>query len=593
MTDLIPSAPGPSKVPNLGSMILRRALTTAELGRALYAPEDPQRGSGDEDDVAGSPAEDDEDGKWAHNVRQRLSSLRKALRDKDYPIPVPSGHELRLEELPAPRGQRGKRYQLRVVPHAGVSEALGKPEGASVPIISVWKPARASSYWVLEVLQALVGPVSPSGLRMIPIQFVYMGNVGTTWLRLITDKKYEETFEAAGRAVLEDAAESILADAERKSGAGKERSPKEAQQPTGRPWFTDDLLYISLGPGSGDADKKALESVFKSADQNEIPVCVRVVLIDLSSNLIEYCIANLFRTFKTRILSGQLQLLPMQADATRPELWLPLLPAVTSSTSICLSIFGNTLGHLRNDEMQILKRLMSALGGWAKDQQLALTRWNSRVFVGLSIAPRERAASLPPDEDPIARLRLYAAPLRAILETRDTRCFEMKLSPEEKASRTDADQKRSKEERGSEGRTGKPEREYLGKLMRQGTTASAVTPEEIGYFFTESEDDVRTTSGLSGQLQRYSFVFTRAEGTTLVPQEIIDHYSLQEEWNLFPQEINFENGDGISICEIFRATQDSTSRALKSLGTLIETYYAEDKDGAPYYAVYSLAPSVG
>ncbi len=450
------------------------------------------------------------DAKSLRAVRQALSRLRETLAAESWPLPVPAGRILVLDE----RWQRKedgrgseKAFRLRQQEPRAVSKPSPQT-GASW--LQLWLSPSSWSGWIIPGFQALQQD------RLIRHNHLYTDSRGPdNWLTVASSKMYREAERAAGVAAYE---ELHAADAS---------------------WMTEDLIYLGLGTGSGMADVRVLRELLDQDRQRR----VRAVPLDFSPVLLSETVANLYQEFREEITAGRLEVQPILGDLEQPGEWVRLLPTPGAATSLLIGMFGNTIGHLQNRERATLQAIFDELDAWAEKQGVA--SWstkNTRVILGISLKRPDGAPHGRTEESSRRWLNLICDPLKTLLETSEGE-YQMVLLDEDKRSLDD------------QGRTA------IAELRRRGSRGAV-----IGHICHE-EIPYRPSDGITGVVQRYVFGFDKdlqLQGEAVFRRHHLPESRWQEAGSL---KAKFEAGeDEIVVCEVTQFDLRSFRSALKRLG---------------------------
>ena len=476
------------------------------------------------------------DDKKLRAARQALSRLREAIDESRWPVDVPAGKSLVLDERwqrkPDGRGSE-KYFRLRLQEARPVPVAGG---GASY--LQLWFPPSAWSGWIVPGFQILERD------RSINHKHLYTDSRGPdNWLTVASNPTYREAERTAGEAMYDEIHGAEV------------------------PWATSSLIYIGLGTGSGLADVQVLRELLEG-DRGR---SVFAVPLDFSPVLLSETVANIYQEFGEEIEGGRLMVLPILGDLEQPEEWAQLLPPPQPDSSLVIGMFGNTIGHLQNRERSTIQRIFSELDGWAKRH--SAPRWsadNSRMLLGISLQRKDGWPHGRTVESCRRWLNLVGDPLRTLLETvegeYETVCFESGSHPAE-AGHTPIAELCSRPGRDRE-------------------------PGLLGHFFHE-ELPYRPSDGLTGVVQRYYFAFDR--DLELQGDRVFHRHHLPESrWQTLGElKASFTAGeDQIVLCEVTQFNLKSFRPALRRLGMVHgerQVHEAKISNTRPY-AVLAFAP---
>lgn len=477
------------------------------------------------------------DDKKLRASRQALSRLREALDASIWPLDVPAGRVLVLDERwgrkPDGRGSE-KYFRLRF------QEGRAEPAvGAGPSYLQLWFPPASWSGWIVPGFQILERD------RSINHKHLYTDSRGPdNWLTVSSNPTYREAERTAGQAMYEEL-----------HGAA-------------HPWATRGLVYIGLGTGSGLADVQVL----REALEGDRARSVQAVPLDFSPVLLSETVANLYQEFGAEIEGGRLSVLPILGDLEQPEEWAQLLPPLQPEASLVIGMFGNTIGHLQNRERSTVQRIFRELDAWAKRHRGE--RWsvaNSRMLLGISLQRKEGAPHGRGVESCRRWLNLVGDPLRTLLETVEGEYELVCLEPEQWTA--------------VEGHTAIARlRSRAGRRTQAGV---------LGTFFHE-ELPYKPSDGITGVVQRYSFAFER--DLDLSGDQVFHRHHLPESrWRSFGElKAHFAAGeDEVVLCEVTQFNLKTLRPALRRLGMAHgdhQVYEAKITNIRPY-AVLAFAPN--
>ena len=460
-------------------------------------------------ELAGDLYEDKVNARSLRAVRQALSRLRDALGAESWPIAVPAGRILVLDERWQRKADgRGseKAFRLRQKePRA--TPAVSPQRGASW--LQLWLSPSSWSGWIVPGFQALQQD------RLIRHNHLYTDARGPdNWLTVASSEMYREAERAAGAATYEEL---------------------HASKAT---WMSEDLIYLGLGTGSGMADVRVLRELLDQDRQRR----VRAVPLDFSPVLLSETVANLYQEFHDEISAGRLEVQPILGDLEQPGEWVRLLPTPGEATSLLIGMFGNTIGHLQNRERATLQGIFDELDSWADNQGVPpWTTKNTRVILGISLKRPDGAPHGRNQEATRRWLNLICDPLKTLLETSEGE-YQMVLLEEDR--RIQDEQNRTS----------------IAELRRRGprgVSIGHICHEEIPY---------RPSDGITGVVQRYVFVFDR--NIQIEGQKVFRRHHLPESrWNeAGALRAKFAAGeDEIVVCEVTQFDLRSFRAALKRL----------------------------
>ena len=453
------------------------------------------------------------DEKKMRAARQAISRLREALDQAKFPIDVPAGRTLVLDERwqKKPGGKSSEKgFRIRI--QESRPEAMPVQAGHSSPWLRLWFPPSSWTGWIVQGLKTLERD------RSISHKHLYTGTRGPdNWLTVAGSEVYQLAERCAGQAIYD-----------------------EIHQ--GGDWLQKEVVYLGLGTGSGMADVQVIRELLEH-DRNRR---VRAVPLDFSPVLLSETVANFYQEFEKEITEGRLELHPILGDLEQPQEWVPLLPQLSQEGSLVIGMFGNTIGHLQYRERATIQAIMDELDGWA--QRGGSDPWtieNSRMLLGVSL---ERKGGAPHGETPKSCrrwLNLVTDPLRTLLETMEGEFETCELAKEDWQD--------------LDGRT------LVATLRRRGSSESAPP---VGHFLHERLA-YKPSDGLAGVIQRYVFQFQ--EDFSVKGEEVFSrHHVPESRWqSLGEVEANFQGlEDEIVLCEVTQFGLGSFRPALKRLGLL-------------------------
>jgi len=483
--------------PTLGRFLLNHWRSTQEITERLYP---------------GPPS-----AKSLRAARQAITRLRSALGEARWPIEIPAGRSLVLDERwERKKSGRGgeKFFRLRLLEDRTSGAAAVAGEGTG-NYLQMWIPADSWSGWIVEGFRSLERD------RLINHKHLYTDVRGPdNWLSVASGPVYLEAERTAGRAIYD-----------------------ELHGPDGGAWSgSGDLVYVGLGTGSGRADCCVVRELLESDKAR----CIRVVPVDFSPVLLSETVSNLYQEFKSELEIGRLAVLPILGDIEQPDRWARLLPPIERGTSLVVGMFGNTLGHLQYRERQTLQRVFDALDGWAA--RCPAPRWtsaNSRVLLGISLQRRDGAPH-GRDGDSLRKwLNLIADPLITLLETAEGE-YQIKLIDSAPGRRV-------------QGRTAVAE-------LRPRNASARAGP--LGVFWHE-EMPYKPSDGITGVVQRYEFEFT--QDLTLPWKKVFRRHHVPEaQWSeLSALTAEFRAGvDRVVLVEVTQFNPATFRPALRRMGAL-------------------------
>jgi len=465
--------------------------------------------------IAGRLYDEPLDEKKLRAARQALSRLRESVVNGRWPIEVPAGKSLVLDERWERKGDgRGseKHFRLRILDQS----RNGEPRrGEGTAYLQIWAPPESWAGWIVPGFATLERD------RSINHKHLYTDVRGPdNWLTVASSPVYREAERTSGKAVYD-----------------------ELYGPGGNGWAGNgDLVYVGMGTGSGLADLRVVRELL---EENKAR-CVRAVPIDFSPVLLSETMANFYHSFGAEIDAGRLSVHPILGDVEQPEEWAPLLPAIEKGASLVIGMFGNTIGHLQYRERQTLLRGLDALDAWARRH--GVPRWstkNSRFFLGISLQRKEGAPHGREPGQAMRWLNLIADPLITLLETQEGeyRIFPL---PREKWVTV-------------EGRT------PIAELRRRGPRDRG---QVLGHFCHE-ELPYKPSDGLTGVVQRYFFAFER--DLELEARQVFQRHHLPEaRWGeCGALKASFQGGvDQIVLCEVTQFNLLTFRPALRRLGVV-------------------------
>ncbi|RMH04700.1 MAG: hypothetical protein D6702_02560 [Planctomycetota bacterium] len=499
----------------LAQLLLNQWRTSQDLARELY----------------GEPIDD----KKLRAARQALSRLREALESSEWPLEVPAGRTLVLDERWQRKSDgRGseKYFRLRY------QEARPEPSAGGASYLQLWFPPSSWSGWIVPGFQTLERD------RSISHKHLYTGSRGPdNWLTVASSPIYREAERKAGEAMYEE------------MNAAEE------------PWLTSSVVYVGLGTGSGLADVQVLRELLEG-DRGR---AVQAVPLDFSPVLLSETVANIYQELGPEIEAGRLGVLPILGDLEQPEDWARLLPPIQTGASLVVGMFGNTIGHLQNRERSTIQRIFTELDRWARRH--GAPRWtvaNSRMLLGVSLQRKDGWPHGRTVESCRRWLNLVGDPLRTLLETVEGEYQTVCLPPEEQQR--------------VEGAVA------IAELRRR--RAGGGNPPLLGRFYHE-ELPYRPSDGITGVVQRYSFAFER--DLDLEGEKVFHRHHLPESrWRTLGElRASFTAGeDQVVLCEVTQFNLKTFRPALRRLGMVHsdrQVYVAKVANMKPY-AVLGFAP---
>ncbi|HEX9794346.1 MAG TPA: hypothetical protein VGC54_10220 [Planctomycetota bacterium] len=451
------------------------------------------------------------DDKKLRAARQALSRLREAIKQENWPIEVPAGRRLVLDERWEHKADgRGseKSYRLRLVD----CREDGGAKTAEADYVQLWVQPYSWMGWVVPGFSAMERD------RLISHKHLYAASRGPdNWLTVAGSDLYRQVDNAAGEAAY-----------------------GELYGATGGTWAGGgDLVYIGLGAGSGLADVRVVRELL---EQNKAR-CVRAVALDFSPVLLSVAVSNFYQEFDADIRSGRLSVHPILGDLERPEEWARLLPPIEADAALLIGMFGNTIGHLQYRERQTLQRIMEELDEWAKrSRHASWTQANSRFLLGVSILRKDGAPHGRDEKQAQKWLNFIADPLRDLLETQEG---EYETIPLPADQRDEVDGRRAVAEIRLRGRKSV---KSLGRVWH----------EELPY---------KPADGITGVVQRYFFLFE--QDLRLVADSVFTRHHLPKGlWQDQDQhEARFEGGvDQVVLCEVTQFNLNTLRPALRRMG---------------------------
>ncbi len=505
-----------SRTHSLAQYLLNQWRTSQDIALELY----------------GEPVDD----KKLRAARQALSRLREAIDGARWPVDVPAGKTLVLDERWQRKADgRGseKYFRLRL------QEARPEPvAGGGASYLQLWFPPSAWSGWIVPGFQILERD------RSINHKHLYTDSRGPdNWLTVASNPTYREAERAAGEAMYDEV-----------HGAAES-------------WATSSLVYIGLGTGSGLADVQVLRELLEGDRSRS----VMAVPLDFSPVLLSETVANVYQEFAAEIEAGRLTLLPILGDLEQPEEWAQLLPPLQGEVSLVVGMFGNTIGHLQNRERSTVQRIFRELDAWAKRHNAQ--RWtssNARMLLGISLQRKDGWPHGRTVESCRRWLNLVGDPLRTLLETvegeYELNCFEP-----------------------SEHEVVEGHRPIAELRARPGRNREAGL---LGHFYHE-ELPYKPSDGITGVVQRYSFAFDR--DLQLEGDQVFHRHHLPESrWQTLGElTASFTAGeDQVVLCEVTQFNLKSFRPALRRLGMVhAEGQVHEAKIGNTRpYAILAFAP---
>lgn len=464
-------------------------------------------------EIAGRLYSEPLDDKKLRAARQALSRLRTAVEQSRWPIDIPAGKSLVLDERWEKKADghgSEKCFRLRTLDYRkdGVVRA-----GQDAAYLQMWIPPASWTGWIVEGFKTLERD------RSINHKHLYTDMRGPdNWLSVASGPLYQEAERTAGRAIYD-----------------------ELYSRAGSGWAgAGDTIYVGLGTGSGLADVRVIRELLEENRSR----CVRAVPVDFSPVLLSETVANFYQEFGQEIETGRLSVHPILGDVEEPESWASHLPAIESGASLVTGMFGNTLGHLQHRERATLQRIFDSLDAWAREHRCP--RWsrsNSRMLLGISLQRKEGA---PHGKDPAIALNwlnLVADPLITLIETVEGE-YGTELYPV-------ADWMRE------EGRTA------IAELQRR---RGGARDEVMGRFWHEAIP-YKPSDGLTGVVQRYYFSFDR-DVKLEARQVFLRHHLPEARWSgLGDLTAGFEAGmDQIVLVEVTQFNLNTFRPALRRMG---------------------------
>ncbi|KAA3609569.1 MAG: hypothetical protein DWQ01_09575 [Planctomycetota bacterium] len=471
------------------------------------------------------------DEKKLRAARQALSRLREAVKHERWPIEVPAGKALVLDERWGRKAEGSgseKCFRLRILDRQ--ESPVARRDGANY--VQLWFQPNSWSGWIVPGFATLERD------RCISHKNLYTAHRGPdNWLNVASNEVYREVNAAAGDAAY-----------------------GELYGPAANGWAgSGDLVYIGLGTGSGFADMRVLRELLEENKSR----CIRAVVLDFSPVLLSVAVANIYQGFQEQVRSGRLNVIPILGDLERPEEWAQLLPSIEAGTSLVVGMFGNTIGHLQYRERQTLGRILDGLDDWARRHRAP--RWsheNSRFLLGISIQRKEGA---PHGRDSVTVqrwLNFVADPLRDLLETAEGEYEAVALG------HTDWER--------VEGRNSIAQLRHRHR-GRSGEVMGRVWHEELPY---------KPSDGITGVVQRYFFAFERS--LDLDAKQVFSRHHLSEAFwqHLENLTAHFDAGlDQVVLCEVTQFNLKTFRPALRRMGVIhgdSQVYKAKVGNTEPY-----------
>ena len=476
---------------SLAQYLLNQWRTTQDIGEELYE----------------QPLDD----RKLRAARQALSRLRDAVDRKRWPLDIPAGKALVLDERWEKKSDghgSEKCFRLRIQDARGEVRSAGE----SSAYLQLWFPPSSWSGWIVPGFRTLERD------RSISHKHLYTEARGPdNWLTVASSPIYKDAERLAGRAVYD----------ELYGAAGDE-------------WASGDLVYVGLGTGSGLADVRVLREVLEQDRSRR----VRAVPLDFSPVLLSEAVANIYQELTDEIEAGRLSVHPILGDLEQPRDWAKLLPPIEEGASLVVGMFGNTIGHLQYRERNTLQAVMDALDGWA--QRNRCPRWtgaNSRFLLGISLQRKDGAPHGRTEESCRRWMNLISDPLTTLLETVEGE-YALEVLPHESWEEED-------------GRTA------VGALRvrrapRKGDRVGRIWHEELPY---------KPSDGITGVVQRY--VFTFDEDLRIEGRQVFERHHLPaSRWQAMGDlEASFRGGeDQIVLAEVTQFSLKSFRPALRRLG---------------------------
>ncbi len=473
-------------------------------------------------------------------ARQALSRLREAVKQEKWPLEVPAGKTLVLDERwerKADGNGSEKCFRLRIqdLPRATTGDGEAGPS-----YVQFWVPPASWSGWIVP------GFATMERDRLLSHKHLYTAARGPdNWLSVTATPLYREVNACAREAIR-----------------------GELYGSTGSGWAGQgDLVYLGLGVGSGLADAGVIRELLEE-NRNR---CVRAVPLDFSPVLLSEAVANLYQEFPEELAAGRLTVHPILGDLEQPESWASLMPPIEQEASLVVGMFGNTIGHLQFRERQVLQRVFDALDGWARShRQPAWSPENSRMLLGVSLQRKDGAPHGRELSSTMRWLNFIGDPLRDLLETSEGEYLLVPVPVEERAV--------------VEGRTG------IAWLHRRGPDGEP-DRSRLGTFYHE-ELPYKPSDGITGVLQRYCFAFET--DLSLSAEEVFTRHHLHKGlWqHLGDLQARFEAGlDEVVLCEVTQFNLKTFRPALRRLGLVHgdEQVYRARVGATEPYAVLAFA----
>ena len=463
------------------------------------------------DRLYGEPLND----KKLRAARQALSRLRTAVDQSRWPVDVPAGKSLVLDERWEKKTEghgSEKCFRLRTLDYRRDGE--GRP-AKETSYLQMWFPPASWTGWIVEGFKTLERD------RSINHKHLYTDMRGPdNWLSVASGPIYQEAERLAGVAIYD-----------------------ELYGPSGSDWAgVGDMVYLGLGTGSGLADVRVLRELLEENRSR----CVRAVPVDFSPVLLSETVANLYQEFGQEIETGRLSVHPILGDIEEPDEWVRHMPSIDNGASLVVGIFGNTLGHLQHRERLTLQRVFDGLDRWAKEYKCP--RWtteNSRILLGISLQRNEGAPHGRGPDQARNWLNLVADPLITLLETEEGEYTTALLSKEEWTR--------------EEGRAA------IAELRRRSRGDEEVV---LGRFWHE-DLPYKPSDGLTGVIQRYYFAFD--QDVRLEAHRVFRRHHLPEaRWSgLGELTAGFEAGmDQIVLVEVTQFNLNTFRPALRRMGVM-------------------------
>lgn len=475
----------------------------------------------------GNPLDD----KKLRAARQALSRLREAVKHERWPIEVPAGKALVLDERWERKSEGAgseKCFRLRILDRRDTGEV----QQAGANYVQLWFQPNSWSGWIVP------GFTTIERDRLIGHKNLYTAHRGPdNWLSVASNPLYRTVDQAAGEAMY-----------------------GELYGPTNQGWAgAGDMVYLGLGTGSGLADAVVLRELLEESKTR----CVRAVALDFSPVLLSVAVANIYQEFKEEIRSGRLSVHPILGDLERPEDWAKLLPPIEAGASLVAGMFGNTIGHLQYRERQTLGKILDSLDDWARRHRAP--RWsneNARFLLGISIQRKDGAPHGRELQQTHRWLNFVTDPLRDLLETVEGEYETIPLESD----------KRQK----IEGRTNIAQFRRR-NLNRQGELIGQIWHEELPY---------KPSDGITGVVQRYFFAFE--QDLVLDAEQVFTRHHLPKGFWQHLEDLTAKfdaEMDQVVLCEVTQFNLKTFRPALRRMGVIhndSQVYKAKIGNTEPY-----------